>query len=593
MAFKHLDRVVSTLCSLCLNLNSWLHEVFGTETSSHALGSYCCALTILCTLTEILQFYTKKEKSSSCVISSRTIQNLIKLSDVFYTNLRHNRTSTCPLLDAMTPSPSIMSVHPKIATEIVDICVINRVAELKHILSMHFKYDAIKDLKSKVDFTSLKGRLSSNEILSLSRSLYVDDENLTALTSLGSFIDSVLLKRLNRSPSNELLLCLCGCVSNLYHLKTSKDEGVWGGLNLLTQRAYKTCEKVSRDRQLKHNSLRCMVHFVFLFFTHSLTHSHSPIQAMLLLQSRPQFKKSHMEPFLKKRVLTHLTNKAKVPHCLDVLVLFLRGSITIKSKVMTKLSLPILTMISNALFVSSSDELPQSAESSSEFVRVTSSLSIYIYMYTHTHTYIQVHDDESKLLRIFLQLHTHSPDLFSMKILPRLLRSSSVRSKLIGMRVVNRIDSPSITKLVSKDHLSDILSLCADTVGVGVLGYCKRAMNIKPYFRDTPMSRSAVEFEALETRRRLTELPALLKQVKLSERRAVEAMSLYSECASFVPRIYDNNKRGSHGFETSISSLGDRFKSAASFGTYSCVYIIILTTCGCEHLFTLDSHLIQ
>lgn len=281
---KQLNRAVRTLILLLLNLNSWLDEVFGTQTKSHALGSYCCALTLLCTLIEIL-----KASPSLSSLPSSTIKDLVRLSDVFYTNLRHNRTSNCPLLDTADQSSSVNLLHHKVAREVVDVCVIESVSEIKHILSKHCGYDFVRYLKSNVDFSNLKGRLRSNEMLKFSGSLYVSSKHIT---ELASFLDSVVLKRLNRSPTNELLVCLCGCVSNLHDLASSKDEGVWGGINLLILRAFKTCEKLSRDRALKSLALRCM--------------------AMILLRSRPEFKKRHMETFLRKRILQHLDNKAKV-----------------------------------------------------------------------------------------------------------------------------------------------------------------------------------------------------------------------------------------------------------------------------------------
>ena len=280
---KQLNRAVRTLILLLLNLNSWLDEVFGTQTTSHALGSYCCALTLLCTLIEIL-----KASPSLSSLPSSTIKDLVRLSDVFYTNLRHNRTSNCPLLDT-DQSSSVNLLHHKVAREVVDGCVIESVSEIKHILSKHCGYDFVRYLKSNVDFSNLKGRLRSNEMLKFSGSLYVSSKHIT---ELASFLDSVVLKRLNRSPTNELLVCLCGCVSNLHDLASSKDEGVWGGINLLILRAFKTCEKLSRDRALKSLALRCM--------------------AIILLRSRPEFKKRHMETFLRKRILQHLDNKAKV-----------------------------------------------------------------------------------------------------------------------------------------------------------------------------------------------------------------------------------------------------------------------------------------
>ena len=277
------NTAVRTLTSLLLNLNSWLDRVFGAQTSSHALGSYCCALTLLSTLIEIL----KSSSSGLSSLQSSTVTDLVRLSDVFYTNLRHSRTSNCPLLDNMGLASTDM--HHRTAREIVDVCVIESLSELKHLLSKHCKYNFVQYLKSHVDFTNLKGRLRSNEMLKFCGSLYVDPKRIT---ELASFLDSVVLKRLNRNPTNELLVCLCGCVSNLHDLASSKDEGVWGGINLLILRAFKTCEKLSRDRQLKSRALRCM--------------------AIILLRSRPEFNKSHMESFLRKRILQHLSNKSKV-----------------------------------------------------------------------------------------------------------------------------------------------------------------------------------------------------------------------------------------------------------------------------------------
>ena len=99
-----------------------------------------------------------------------------------------------------------------------------------------------------------------------------------------------------------------------------------------------------------------------------------------------------------------------------------------------KLSEPILEMISNALFISSNDELPVGDFSSSpEFIN----------------------DDDEKLLNILLHLHRLSSKLFREKLLPRLLNSSCVRTQLIGMRVVNRLESVvEVTSIVSKHHLS-------------------------------------------------------------------------------------------------------------------------------------------
>ena len=209
-----------------------------------------------------------------------------------------------------------------------------------------------------------------------------------------------------------------------------------------------------------------------------------------------------------------------------------------------KLSEPILEMISNALFISSNDELPIGDFSSSPEI---------------------ILDDDEKLLRILLHLHRLSSKLFNLKILPRLLSSASVRSQLIGMRVVNRLEGVEITSIVSK-HLSNLLASCSERVGVGVFGYCKRAMSIDPYTRGTALSRESVEIETLEKRRRLSELS--WKSAKSSESVAVETICLFTECVKFVPRTYGSKRSSkSRRFETSISSLGDRFKSTTSFGT--------------------------
>ena len=84
-------------------------------------------------------------------------------------------------------------------------------------------------------------------------------------------------------------MCLCGCVSNLHDLASSKDEG-----EVRNQSVDITClqdgEKLSRDRALK--SLASL-------YGHDFT------------SSRPEFKKRHMETFLRKRILHILTTRPR------------------------------------------------------------------------------------------------------------------------------------------------------------------------------------------------------------------------------------------------------------------------------------------
>eukprot|EP00941_MAST-03F_sp_MAST-3F-sp1_P005339 g5339.t1 len=366
------------------------------------------------------------------------------------------------------------------------------------------------------------------------------DSNLKLLVGYLEFLLNSLANERDKLTQLAQLKALEGVFQQLDFTNESVTpaSGLWGTLSLHAQRAYSTATKLSKskDVKLKAAALRVAV--------------------TIIMRSNDKFFAAEAKEFMNKRILRHLDEPKKVKHCLQIVLIFLRGGCCRYDTSSTnthmrpnmgdagtksKLMIEWLECINCALFGSKSARAlgkikPITRSGDPEFVET----------------------DLDLLVQVIVQMASHSLSFVTERTLPSLLANprKSPHLCLVGLRAVNWLldskgfrcvwkatgsgdgkgDEPydaidedefgerrqsfvsrakevaaaraeaallKMTKLVASKYVPNLLKVCATTVGVKITGYAVESLRFTPFRPDHALAdrKSAKEIYAQQEAR--------------------------------------------------------------------------------------------